>query len=54
MNDDKKRDSTQRDRDIVNSEIAIRRAAKRARQLAKEKGAYVVIVRDGKIVEEKV
>ena len=43
-----------RDPDIIGSEIAMRRAAKRARQVARQNNSYVVIYRDGEIVKEKV
>jgi hypothetical protein len=43
----------ERDPDFVSSEIAIRRAAKRARELAQQKGTYVVIFQDGEIREVK-
>ncbi len=42
-----------RDPDIVNAEIAIKRAAKRAREKAKRIGAGVIVLKDGKIVEER-
>lgn len=42
-----------RDPDLVNSEGALRRAARRARELAQGSVGYVVIYRDGKIVEDK-
>ena len=44
----------QRDPDLVGAEIALRRAAERVRQRAAEIGSTVVVVRDGKVVWEKV
>ena len=44
----------QRDLDFVGAEIALRRAAERVRQRAAETGSTVVVVRDGKVVWEKV
>ena len=43
-----------RDPDLVGAEIALRRAAERVRQRAAEIGSTVVVVRDGKVVWEKV
>lgn len=43
-----------RDPDILSSEAALRRAARRARERARRSSGYVVIYRDGKIVEERV
>ncbi|MDE2741283.1 MAG: hypothetical protein OXI58_06830 [Gemmatimonadota bacterium] len=43
-----------RDPDLVGAEIALRRAAERVRQRAAETGSTVVVVRDGKVVWEKV
>jgi hypothetical protein len=41
-----------RDPDLVNSETALRRAAKRAREQARRSVGYVVVFREGKIVED--
>lgn len=41
-----------RDPDLVNSEAALRRAAVRAREQARHSSGYVVVYRDGKIVED--
>lgn len=41
-----------RDPDLVNSETALRRAAKRAREQARHSVGYVVVYREGKIVED--
>lgn len=51
-NDGKKNQELQRDPDMVNADIALRRAAKRAREQARHAAGYVVIYQDGKIVEE--
>jgi hypothetical protein len=45
---------TERDPDFVSSEIAMRRAAKRAREIARQHNSYIVVFRDGKVVKEKV
>ena len=50
---EKKGQAPERDPDLVNSETALRRAAKRAREQARRSVGYVVVYRDGKIVEEK-
>lgn len=42
-----------RDPDFVNAEIALRRAAKKAREKAKRIGRGVIVLKDGKIVEER-
>ena len=41
-----------RDPDLVGSEAALRRAAQRAREQARRSAGYVVVYRDGKIVED--
>lgn len=43
----------EKDRDIVNAEIALQRAAKLARERAARFGLGVMVWKDGKIVEEK-
>jgi len=48
----KKVRTSARDPDLVNSEVALRRAAKRAREQARRSSGYVVVYRDGKIVED--
>lgn len=53
-NEHKKSNASVRDPDLVNSEIALRRAAKRAREQAQRSTGYVVVYRDGKIVEDRV
>ena len=53
----KKLDSTKvekkRDPDFVNSEIALMRAARKARQLAQQAGIGVIVLQDGQIMEER-
>lgn len=51
-NDGVKNDESARDPDLVNSEFALRRAARRAREQARHSTGFVVVYRDGKIVEE--
>lgn len=51
-NDSNKDRSHARDPDLVNSEAALRRAAKRAREQARRKAGYIVVFREGKIVED--
>jgi len=43
----------ERDPDLANAEIAMKRAAQRARRKAQQAGTGVVVVKDGQIVEEK-
>ena len=40
------------EKDIIGSKAALRRAAVKARDLAHEKGIYIVIYRDGKILKK--
>jgi len=42
-----------RDPDLAGAEIAMRRAAERARRRAEETGGTVTVVKNGKIVQEK-
>ncbi|ADJ27171.1 hypothetical protein [Nitrosococcus watsonii] len=42
-----------RDPDLAAAEIAMKRAAEKARQRAREVGAGVVVWKDGRIVEER-
>ena len=42
----------ERDPDMVNAEIALRRAALKAREIAKKAGTSVVILVDGEIRED--
>lgn len=43
----------QRDPDLVAAEIAMKRAAQRARERAKRIGAGVIVLKDDRIVEER-
>jgi tRNA(Arg) A34 adenosine deaminase TadA len=43
----------ERDPDFINAEIALKRAAQKARQRAGQAGIGVIVVEDGKIVEER-
>ena len=51
-NESKKSHAPERDPDLVNSETALRRVAMRAREQALHSTGYVVVYRDGKIVED--
>lgn len=51
VNSDKKQ--KQRDPDLAAAEIAMKRAAQRARERARRIGAGVVVLKDGRIVEEQ-
>jgi hypothetical protein len=51
-NESKKGGADARDPDLVGSEAALRRAATRAREQARYSAGYVVVYRDGKIVED--
>ena len=51
-NESEKDRSFERDPDLVNSEVALRRAAIRARDQARHSAGYVVVFREGKIVKE--
>lgn len=51
---DQKRKPTERDLDFVLSEVAMQRAANQARELARQKGSYVVVFRGGKVVKENI
>ena len=53
-NEGKKDRTPARDPDLVNSEAALRRAGKRAREQARSSAGYVVVYRDGKIVEDRI
>jgi hypothetical protein len=48
----KKDHALARDPDLVGSEAALRRAAQRAREQARQSAGYVVVFRSGKIVED--
>ncbi len=43
----------QRDPDLVNAEIALKRAAGKAREVARKAGTTIVIFKDGEIREEQ-
>ncbi|MCX5830937.1 MAG: hypothetical protein NT140_03450 [Deltaproteobacteria bacterium] len=42
-----------RDPDLINAEIALKRAALKARELARQAGIGVVVLKDGNIIEER-
>ena len=42
-----------RDPDIAALEVALKRAARRVREVARKTGAVIVYIKDGKIVEER-
>jgi hypothetical protein len=42
-----------RDPDMVNAEIAMRRAVQKLRERARQAGTTVVVLKNGKIVEER-
>ncbi|MCX5858153.1 MAG: hypothetical protein NTZ57_09690 [Deltaproteobacteria bacterium] len=50
---DSNNDQKKRDPDLVNAEIAMTRAARKARQRAALAGIGVMVYRDGRIVEEQ-
>ncbi|MEN6468165.1 MAG: hypothetical protein ABFD45_04340 [Smithella sp.] len=43
----------ERDPDMINAEAALKRAAQKARQRARQAGIGVIIMQDGEIVEER-
>lgn len=45
-------EKNERDPDFINAEIALKRAALKARQLAAQAGIGVMVIEDGKIIEE--
>ncbi len=47
------KEQKQRDPDLAAAEIAMKRAAQRARERARQVGFGVVILKDGQIVEEQ-
>lgn len=51
-NEGRKGSRAARDPDLVGSEAALRRAVNRAREQARRSVGYVVVYRDGKIVED--
>jgi LDH2 family malate/lactate/ureidoglycolate dehydrogenase len=52
-NMDSSKKPTKRDPDLVAAEIAMKRAAAKARQRAKQAGVGVVVLKDGRIIEER-
>jgi len=50
---DSREGKTKRDPDFVNAEIALKRAARKARQRALQAGVGVIVLQDNRIVEEK-
>ena len=42
-----------RDPDFINAEIALKRATRKARQRAQQAGVGVIVLQDGKIMEER-
>jgi LDH2 family malate/lactate/ureidoglycolate dehydrogenase len=42
-----------RDTDLINAEIALKRAALKAKELARQAGIGVVVLQDVKIIEER-
>jgi len=45
--------SIERDPDVMNAEIALRRAARKARQRALQAGVGVIVLKGGQIMEER-
>lgn len=50
---DSTKDEKKRDPDFINAEIALNRAARKARQRAQQAGIGVIVLQDGKIMEER-
>ena len=50
---DSNKDEKKRDPDFINAEIALKRAARKARQRAQQAGIGVIVLQDGKIMEER-
>jgi hypothetical protein len=46
-------DTKKRGPDFINAEIALKRAARKARQRAQQAGSGVIVLQDGKIMEER-
>ncbi len=42
-----------KDPDLVNAEIALKRAARKAREIARMTGTSVIVIKDGEIREER-
>lgn len=51
-NEEHKKQSSTRDPDLANAEIALRRAAGKAREVARQTGTLVVYSINGKLVKE--
>ena len=45
--------SIERDPDVMNAEIALRRAARKARQRALQAGVGIIVLKGGQIMEER-
>jgi hypothetical protein len=50
---DASKNDKKRDPDLVAAEVAMKRAAQKARERARQVGSGVAVLRDGKIVEER-
>lgn len=50
---DSTKDEKKRDPDFINAEIALKRAARKARQRAQQAGVGVIVLQDGKIIEDR-
>ena len=50
---DSNKKAKKRDPDLINAEIAMKRAAQKAREKAKRVGSGVIVIKDGEIVEER-
>jgi LDH2 family malate/lactate/ureidoglycolate dehydrogenase len=50
---DSNKDEKKRDPDFINAEIALKRAVRKARQRAQQAGVGVIVLQDGKIMEER-
>ena len=50
---DASKKSKKRDPDLAAAEVAMKRAAQKARERARQLGSGVAVLRDGKIVEER-
>jgi hypothetical protein len=50
---DSSKDEKNRDPDFINAEIALKRAARKARQRALQAGVGVIVLQGGQIMEER-
>ena len=50
---DPNKENKKRDPDMVSAEIAMKRAARKARERAKQSGTGVIVLKDGQLVEEQ-